>query len=42
MRRIGAWIADVLSHATDAALLERVRGQVRELGRQFPAPTAAA
>jgi glycine hydroxymethyltransferase len=38
LRRIAGWIADVLAHADDAAVRERVRGQVHELCRQFPAP----
>jgi glycine hydroxymethyltransferase len=38
MRRIAAWIGEVLSNPTDAAVKERVRGRVRELGEQFPAP----
>ncbi len=38
MRQIANWIDTALSHANDKAALERVRGQVRELGRQFPAP----
>jgi glycine hydroxymethyltransferase len=38
MRQVGAWIAEVLA---DPAVQERVRGQVRELGQQFPAPADA-
>jgi glycine hydroxymethyltransferase len=38
MRQIGAWMAEVLAAPADAAVQERVRGQVRELARQFPAP----
>ncbi|MBM3996052.1 MAG: serine hydroxymethyltransferase [Planctomycetes bacterium] len=38
MRQIASWIDMTLSHANDKAVLERVRGQVRELCRQFPAP----
>jgi glycine hydroxymethyltransferase len=41
MRQIGAWIGEVLAAPDDAALQERIRGQVRELGRQFPAPADA-
>jgi glycine hydroxymethyltransferase len=41
MRRIAAWITDVLTHPTDAAVAERVRGGVREMCQQFPAPTEA-
>jgi glycine hydroxymethyltransferase len=38
MRQIAGWIDAALSHANDKTALERVRGQVREMGRQFPAP----
>ena len=38
MRRIAAWIADVLAAPDDRATLERVRGGVRELCQHFPAP----
>jgi glycine hydroxymethyltransferase len=41
MRAIAGWIGVVLGHAGDAAVQERVRGQVRELCRQFPAPANA-
>jgi glycine hydroxymethyltransferase len=40
MRRIGGWIDDALKAPEDAAVLERVRGEVKELCRQFPAPAA--
>jgi len=38
MRQIAMWIDAALAHASDIAALERIRGQVREMGRQFPAP----
>jgi glycine hydroxymethyltransferase len=38
MRTIAGWIGEVLTHAADAAVQQRVRGQVRELCQQFPAP----
>ncbi|MSQ95816.1 MAG: serine hydroxymethyltransferase [Gemmataceae bacterium] len=38
MRQIATWIDVALAHAGDKAVLERVRGQVRELCSQFPAP----
>jgi glycine hydroxymethyltransferase len=38
MRRIARWIADVLAAPEDRATIERVRGGVRELCQQFPAP----
>jgi glycine hydroxymethyltransferase len=41
MRRIAAWITDVLTHPTDATTTERVRGLVREMCQQFPAPAEA-
>ncbi len=42
MRTIAGWIGEVLSSPSDAAVLERVHGRVRELGRQFPAPANLA
>ena len=41
MRTVAGWIGEVLSNPTDAAVQERVRGQVQEMGRQFPAPAAS-
>jgi glycine hydroxymethyltransferase len=38
MRRIAKWITEVLANHTDEATLARVRGGVRELCEQFPAP----
>src|SRR5262245_48349448 len=38
MRQIAGWMGEVLSSPTDAAVQERVRGAVRELCQQFPAP----
>jgi glycine hydroxymethyltransferase len=38
MRTIAGWIGEVLAHADDAAGAQRVRGRVRELCQQFPAP----
>jgi glycine hydroxymethyltransferase len=38
MRQIAAWILDALKHADDTARLERIRSEVVQLGRQFPAP----
>ncbi|MBO0698808.1 MAG: serine hydroxymethyltransferase [Zavarzinella sp.] len=39
MRAIGRWIADVLARPDDAATAGRIRGEVRSLCEQFPAPT---
>lgn len=36
MHRIGAWIADLLEAPQDAALLQRVQAEVRELCARFP------
>jgi glycine hydroxymethyltransferase len=36
MRQVGRWIAEVLQHRTDAALLAKVRRQVLELAEAFP------
>ena len=38
MRQIAKWIADVLARPTEQTLLDRIRGSVRELCQQFPAP----
>jgi glycine hydroxymethyltransferase len=38
MRTLAGWIGEVLAKPTDVALQERVRGAVRELCQQFPAP----
>jgi glycine hydroxymethyltransferase len=42
MRAIAGWIGEVLGSPEDTMVQERVRGQVRELGAQFPAPTTAS
>ena len=38
MRQIAQWITQVLTRHTETELLDRVRGSVRELCQQFPAP----
>ncbi len=38
MRQIAKWIHDVLARHEDPTILDRVRGSVRELCQQFPAP----
>lgn len=38
MRSIAGWIAQVLSAPQDQTLATKIRGQVKELGKQFPAP----
>jgi len=38
MRQIAQWITQVLTRHTEQELLDRVRGSVRELCQQFPAP----
>jgi glycine hydroxymethyltransferase len=38
MRRIAKWIGEVLANPTEASVLERVRGGVRDLCVQYPAP----
>jgi glycine hydroxymethyltransferase len=38
MRSIAWWIGQVLSAPTDQAVIGQVRSQVRDLGKQFPAP----
>jgi glycine hydroxymethyltransferase len=41
MRTICAWIVQALANANEPATLARIREQVRDLCRQFPAPTTA-
>jgi glycine/serine hydroxymethyltransferase len=36
MRQIGRWIAEVLLHRNDAAVLSKVRSHVLELCEAFP------
>jgi len=36
MRVIAGWIAQALDHRTDAAKLQQIRGQVREMAENFP------
>ncbi len=38
MKRVGAWILEVLSAVDDAAAIERIRGEVREFAEGFPVP----
>jgi glycine hydroxymethyltransferase len=38
MRRVGAWIDDVISHVNDEEAIARVAAEVRDFCRQFPAP----
>jgi glycine hydroxymethyltransferase len=39
MRQIAKWITEVLAHHTDQVVLDRVRGGVRSLCQQYPAPS---
>jgi glycine hydroxymethyltransferase len=41
MRRIAAWIGDVLAAPDDEKVRRRVRGEIEELCRHFPAPANA-
>jgi glycine hydroxymethyltransferase len=36
MRQVGRWISEALHHRTEAAVLEKIRGQVLELAEEFP------
>jgi glycine hydroxymethyltransferase len=36
MRTVGGWIAEVLLHRTDGAVIEKVKRQVEELAEEFP------
>jgi hypothetical protein len=36
MEKIAAWIAEVLDHVDDAAVGQRIRGEVADFTAQFP------
>ncbi len=38
MRTIAGWIGEVLANPTEQRTLTRIRGQAKELGKQYPAP----
>jgi glycine hydroxymethyltransferase len=41
MKWVGAWILEALRAPEDEAVLTRIRGQIKELCRQFPVPAGA-
>jgi glycine hydroxymethyltransferase len=41
MRRIGRWMLDALKNPSDAAIHQRIRGEISSLCSQFPVPAAA-
>lgn len=41
MRKVGAWILEVLRAPEDAAVIARVREEIREFARTFPVPGVA-
>lgn len=41
MQSVGKWILEALRAPEDAAVHERIQGQIRELCKQFPVPAAA-
>ncbi len=41
MKRVGGWILEALRNPNDAAVQQRVRGEVSQLCAQFPVPAAA-
>lgn len=41
MRRVGAWILEVLKSADDDRVVERVKGEIREFTADFPVPGIA-
>ena len=41
MKRIAGWIDEVLASGGDSAVIDRVRGEVRELCAAFPLPGGA-
>jgi glycine hydroxymethyltransferase len=42
IRQVAAWIVAILVEADNAALAERVRGEIREFARDYPVPADAA
>lgn len=42
MKKVANWICDVLANPSDKAVQEKVRGEVRELCKSFPAPSEIA
>ncbi|HMB04507.1 MAG TPA: serine hydroxymethyltransferase [Isosphaeraceae bacterium] len=42
IRQVAAWIVAILAEPDDAALAERVRGEIREFVRDYPVPADAA
>lgn len=40
MKQVGQWIVESLSSPDDLALLDKIRGQVRDLCQHFPVPAA--
>ena len=40
MKQIGEWINQSLSNPEDTALLDNIRGQVKDLCQHFPVPAA--
>jgi len=41
MQSVGKWIIEALRAPEDAKVLERIRGEVRQMCKQFPVPAAA-
>ena len=41
MRQVAAWIVKVLAEPDNAALAERVRGEIRDFARDYPVPAEA-
>jgi glycine hydroxymethyltransferase len=42
MKQVADWIYEALAHSDDAAVLERIQGDVRDLGESFPVPAQQA
>jgi glycine hydroxymethyltransferase len=38
MRQVAVWITQVLENVEDEAVIDRVRGEVREMAGQYPVP----
>jgi glycine hydroxymethyltransferase len=38
MKKVGAWILQVLRAPDDGAVIDRIRGEIREFCKSFPVP----
>jgi glycine hydroxymethyltransferase len=41
MKRVGAWILEVLKHTDDESALNRIKNEIAEFAKDFPVPGIA-